>query len=55
MEIVTSWERKAQLQTREEVAIKALQKGMMLEMIVEITGLSLERVQELQVQQQSEN
>lgn len=55
MEIVTSWERKAQLQTREEVAINSLREGFAVETVARITGLTVEQVHKLQVQLQSQN
>jgi predicted transposase/invertase (TIGR01784 family) len=56
MEIVTSWERKARQEgiqqgvqeAQETIAINLLRRGMGAEETREITGLSLERVQELQ-------
>jgi hypothetical protein len=55
MEIVTSWERKAQLQAREEVAINSLREGFAVDTVARITGLTIEQVQQLQLQIQSEN
>ena len=48
MEIVTSWERKARQEAQETIAINLLRRGMGAEETREITGLSLERVRELQ-------
>ncbi len=44
MEIVTSWERKA----KEEIALNLLREGMASEAIARVTGLTVERVQQLQ-------
>ncbi len=46
MEIVTTWE----LEALEKVALNALQMGMTVEVTVQLTGLTLERVRELQAQ-----
>lgn len=51
MEIVTSWERKA----LEQVAINSLREGLSVEVVVKITGLTKEKVQELQAELQAEN
>lgn len=51
MEIVTSWEREA----AEKIAINALRMGMTVEVTVQLTGLTIERVQELQAQLQRES
>ncbi|MFN6565306.1 MAG: Rpn family recombination-promoting nuclease/putative transposase [Nostoc sp. ChiSLP01] len=51
MEIVTSWEQKA----LEKVAINLLREGMATEAIVRVTGLTPERVQQLQAQLNQEN
>lgn len=50
MEIVTSWEQKAAQKTREEIALNLLQRGMIVPEIAQITGLSVEQVQQLQAQ-----
>lgn len=59
MEITTSWERKgaqkAAQQTAEQIAVNSLREGLSIEMVVKITGLSVERVQQLQAQLQAEN
>jgi len=44
MEIVTSWEQKA----LEQVAVNLLREGMTYEVIARVTGLTVERVQQLQ-------
>ena len=51
MEITTSWERK----TAEEIALNSLREGFSVEMVVKITGLSVEKVQQLQTQLQPQN
>ncbi|YAF94399.1 MAG: Rpn family recombination-promoting nuclease/putative transposase [Nodularia sp. CChRGM 3473] len=58
MEIVTSWERKGRQkgrqETQEEIAKNLLREGLAVEIVVRGTGLTLERVQELQAQLQNE-
>ena len=49
MKIVTSWEQKA----LEQVAANLLREGMTYEAIARVTGLTVERVQQLQVEQQA--
>lgn len=51
MEIVTSWERKA----LEKVAINLLREGLTVEIVVKVTELSIEKVQQLQAELQAEN
>ncbi|MEH2319124.1 Rpn family recombination-promoting nuclease/putative transposase [Nostoc sp.] len=51
MEIVTSWEQKA----LEKVAVNLLQRGMIIQEIAQITGLSIEQVQQLQAKLLQEN
>jgi Putative transposase, YhgA-like len=51
MEIVTSWERKA----LEKVAINLLREGLAVEMVAKVTELTMEQVQQLQVELQAEN
>jgi len=48
MEIVTSWEQKGALQALEQVAVNLLREGMAYEAIARVTGLTVERVQQLQ-------
>ncbi|MDM9385684.1 Rpn family recombination-promoting nuclease/putative transposase [Chlorogloeopsis sp. ULAP01] len=55
MEIVTSWEQKAAQKTREEIALNLLREGMATEAIVRVTGLTVERVIQLQAQLTQEN
>ncbi len=55
MEIVTSWKREGIDEALEKVAIKSLQMGMTVEVTVQLTGLTLERVQQLQAQLQKES
>ncbi len=50
MEIVTSWERK----NSEKIAVNSLREGLTVEMVARITGLTVERVQQLQTQMQIE-
>ncbi|MEH2327091.1 MAG: hypothetical protein V7K32_26730 [Nostoc sp.] len=47
MEIVTSWEQKAAQRTREEIALNLLQRGMIVQEIAQVTGLTIEQVQQL--------
>ena len=51
MEIVTSWAREA----TEKIAVNSLREGLTVEMVARITGLTLEQVQQLQTQLQSED
>jgi hypothetical protein len=51
MEIVTSWEQKA----LEKVAVNLLREGIATETIVRVTGLTVERVQQLQAELSQEN
>jgi predicted transposase YdaD len=53
VEMVTSWERKGRQETQEEIAMNLLQRGMTISETVEITGLTVERVRELQAQGRS--
>ncbi|MEM6753123.1 MAG: hypothetical protein AAF630_09165 [Cyanobacteria bacterium P01_C01_bin.38] len=61
MEITTSWERKGiqkgiqegTQQAAEQIAVNSLREGLSVEMVVKITGLSLEKVQQLQAQLQA--
>jgi predicted transposase YdaD len=58
MEIVTSWERKGKKEGKkegkqealEQVAINALRQGMVVDLIVQITGLTKKQVLALQAQ-----
>ena len=51
MEIITSWERKA----LEKVALNLLCEGISVDMVVKVTGLTVERVQELKAELKAEN
>jgi len=51
MEIITSWEKKA----LEKVALNSLREGLAVETVARITGLTIERVQQLQVELQAGN
>ncbi|GAA6618408.1 hypothetical protein [Scytonema sp. NUACC26] len=53
MEIVTSWQRKGRIQALEEVALNSLREGLSVEAVVRITGLPLEKVQQLQAKLQT--
>ncbi|MFL9458608.1 MULTISPECIES: Rpn family recombination-promoting nuclease/putative transposase [Nostocales] len=53
MEIVTSWQRKGRLEALEEVALNSLREGLSVEAVVRITGLPLEKVQQLQAELQT--
>ncbi|MBW4617458.1 MAG: Rpn family recombination-promoting nuclease/putative transposase [Desmonostoc vinosum HA7617-LM4] len=55
MEIVTSWGEKAAQKTREEIALNLLTRGMIVQEIAQITGLTVERVIQLQAQLTQEN
>ncbi len=55
MEITTSWERKGAQKTAEQIAVNSLREGLPVEMVVKITGLSVEKVQQLQAQLQAQN
>ena len=55
MEITTSWERKGIQKGTEQVALNSLREGLSIEIVVKITGLTVERVQQLQAQLQAEN
>ena len=55
MEITTSWERKGAKKTAEQIALNSLREGFAVEMVVKITGLTAEKVQQLQAQLQTEN
>jgi predicted transposase YdaD len=55
MEIVTSWGQEAAEKALEKVAVNLLRRRMTIREIVEITGLAVERVEELQAQLQKEN
>ena len=48
---MTSWEQRKS----EKIAVNLLREGMTVEAIVRVTELTLERVQQLQAQLQSEN
>ncbi len=51
MEILTSWERKA----LEKVALNLLREGISVDMVVKVTDLTVERVQELKAELKGEN
>lgn len=51
MEILTSWEVKAM----ERIALNLLREGMTSEFVVRVTGVSIERVQQLQAELEQEN
>jgi len=51
MEIVTSWQQEA----LEKVAVNLLREGIAAEVIVRVTGLTVEQVQQLQAQLSQEN
>ncbi|WP_298913227.1 hypothetical protein [uncultured Nostoc sp.] len=50
MEIVTSWQQEGAQKAKEEIALNLLQRGMIVQEIAQITGLSVEQVQQLQAQ-----
>lgn len=55
MEIVTSWQQEGAQKTREEIALNLLKRGMIVQEISQVTGLSLEQVQQLLALLQEEN
>lgn len=55
MEIVTSWQQEGAQKTREEIALNLLKRGMIVQEISQVTGLSLEQVQQLQALLSEEN
>ncbi|MEM6753122.1 MAG: Rpn family recombination-promoting nuclease/putative transposase [Cyanobacteria bacterium P01_C01_bin.38] len=59
MEITTSWERKGiekgTQQAAEQIALNSLREGFTVEMVAKITGLSIEKVQQLQAQLQADS
>lgn len=55
MEIVTSWEQEGAQKALEKVAANLLREGISTEVIVRVTGLTLEQVIQLQAQIQQEN
>lgn len=55
MEIVTSWQQEGAQKTREEIALNLLKRGMIVQEISQVTGLSLEQVQQLQALLSQEN
>ncbi|RCJ17973.1 hypothetical protein A6770_33490 [Nostoc minutum NIES-26] len=55
MEIVTSWGEKAAQKTREEIALNLLREGIATEVVVRVTGLTQQQVQQLQTQLTQEN
>ncbi len=50
MEIVTSWEKQGANKALEKVALNLLREGISVEMIVKVTDLTVERVQELKAE-----
>lgn len=50
MEILTSWEEKAM----ERIAVNLLREGMSAEFVVRVTGVTQERVQQLQAELEQE-
>jgi predicted transposase YdaD len=55
MEIVTSWQQSGAQKTREEIALNLLREGLAIEVIIRVTGLTVEQVQQLQAQLFQEN
>ena len=53
--ITTSWEREAAQKTREEIALKLIKMGMVVNEIAQVTGLGVEEVQQLEAKLQKEN
>jgi predicted transposase YdaD len=50
MEIITSWERKATQKTLKTVVLNSLREGLSVETVARITGLTVEQVQQLQLE-----
>jgi hypothetical protein len=50
VEMVTSWERKGRQETQEEIAKNLLREGLAVELVVRVTGLTDNKVRELQAQ-----
>jgi hypothetical protein len=55
MEIVTSWSREGAQKATEQIALNLLREGMTSEFVVRVTGVSIERVQQLQAELEQEN
>jgi predicted transposase YdaD len=55
MEIVTSWQQEGAQKALEKVALNLLQRGMIVQEISQITGLTIEQVQQLQAKLPQEN
>ncbi len=55
MEIVTSWEKEGAQKAAETIAMNLLREGLAVELVIRVTGLTAERVQELQAQLQKED
>ncbi|MEH2077392.1 MAG: Rpn family recombination-promoting nuclease/putative transposase [Nostoc sp.] len=55
MEIVTSWQQEGAQKALEKVALNLLQRGMIVQEISQITGLTIEQVQQLQAKRPQEN
>ncbi|GAP93634.1 hypothetical protein [Leptolyngbya sp. NIES-2104] len=54
MRYVASWERRAKLEAKQEIALNMLRKNLDLETIAEVTGLTIAEIQALQSQQQAQ-
>ncbi|RCJ39081.1 flagellar assembly protein H [Nostoc minutum NIES-26] len=55
MEIVTSWQEEGAQKAKEEIALNLLREGIATEVVVRVTGLTPEQVQQLQTQLTQEN
>ena len=55
MEIITSWEKQGANKALEKVALNLLREGISVEMIVKVTDLTVERVQELKAELKAED
>ncbi|WP_161938134.1 hypothetical protein [Mastigocoleus testarum] len=55
MEIVTSWEKQGANKALEQAALNSLREDLSVETVVKVTGLTLERVQELKAELKAEN
>ena len=54
-EIITSWEKEGANKALEKVALNSLREGLSVDMVVKITDLTVERVQELKAKLKAED
>ncbi|MBD2459215.1 Rpn family recombination-promoting nuclease/putative transposase [Nostoc sp. FACHB-87] len=55
MEIVTSWQEEGAQKAKEDIALNLLREGIATDVIIRVTGLTVEQVQQLQARMQQEN